>query len=380
MTVVIVNVGQHGSSSIIHPFLNELGVDLARSRFIDLGDAVTPRAMNHTLGYFVARALPLLAPVVRREHPHVVVVQGDTSTALSAALAAFYARVPIAHVEAGLRTSSLAAPFPEEGHRRLLTRLANVHYAPTFHCAAVLRRESVEPASIVVTGNTVTDALRAMCSRPAPARVRHLLGALGRRLQVPVLASLSGAASAGAGADARESSVSSPSGRGFVVVTAHRRESHGAGLATVSAAVTELARSASLGGRWAFVVIAHTHPSVRRALLDSFGLDSVVDLEMEFANKDYVVDVSGSSGSGNRDSGATTDDHCNGGVAVIEPLDYPTLVALIRRADAVVTDSGGLQAHQASRLPLRDRMHKMRRNLLLSGVLVGMLVNLRALT
>ena len=136
--------------------------------------------------------------------------------------------------------------------------------------------------------------------------------------------------------------------RGVVVVTAHRRESHGAGLATVSAAVRALARSAALGGRWAFVVVAHTHPRARRPLLDAFGLASVVDLERaaETTAADTGTGVDTGVDTGGVDSSALGG--ALEGVAVVEPLDYATLVALLRRADAVVTDSGGLQEEAAA--------------------------------
>src|SRR5690606_3344519 len=117
------------------------------------------------------RVLEGLEPILQRERPDWVVVQGDTTSAFAAALAAFYAHVPVAHVEAGLRTSSLWLPYPEEANRRLITRLATLHLAATPWAAANLQQEGVPPEAIRVTGNPVVDALhqiRALPLRVAP--------------------------------------------------------------------------------------------------------------------------------------------------------------------------------------------------------------------
>jgi UDP-N-acetylglucosamine 2-epimerase (non-hydrolysing) len=107
-----------------------------------------------------ARVLLALTPVVNRLAPHAVVVQGDTTTALGSALSAFYAHVPVVHLEAGLRSGDLATPYPEEGNRLLIARLAALHLAPTTANRANLEREGVPPDRIAVTGNTVIDALQ----------------------------------------------------------------------------------------------------------------------------------------------------------------------------------------------------------------------------
>ena len=156
-------------------------------------DLMVPGA---TLADLSSRTLQRLAAVLETERPDAVVVQGDTSTAFIAALAAFYAQIPVIHVEAGLRTGDLASPFPEEGNRQLIGRLAALHLAPTETSRSNLLAEGIDATSIVVTGNTVIDALQDAVSKPvsfADESVARLVA----------------------------------SGEKFVLVTAHRRESWG---------------------------------------------------------------------------------------------------------------------------------------------------------
>ena len=121
----------------------------------DLG-ILEPR---QSLASIMTRALAGLEPLFETERPDAVLVQGDTTTTFAGALAAFYRQVPVFHVEAGLRTLDLASPFPEEANRQLTSRLAALHLAPTVGNKANLVAENVDPARIVVTGNTVVDAL-----------------------------------------------------------------------------------------------------------------------------------------------------------------------------------------------------------------------------
>ena len=114
---------------------------------------------NQTLAGLTARAMVKLDEYLAREKPDVVMVQGDTTTVLCGALAAFYHHIPVAHVEAGLRTGNLCSPWPEEGNRLLATRLAKWHFCPTENNKANLLREGVRPNDIYVVGNTVIDAL-----------------------------------------------------------------------------------------------------------------------------------------------------------------------------------------------------------------------------
>ncbi|HEX2575653.1 MAG TPA: UDP-N-acetylglucosamine 2-epimerase (non-hydrolyzing), partial [Aquihabitans sp.] len=113
-------------------------------------DLAAPR---QTLAHITTRALDGVGAVIEREQPAMVVVQGDTTTAFASALAAFYAQVPVAHVEAGLRTGDRYSPFPEELNRRLVGQLASLHLAPTTTTRDNLLAEPVDPASIIVTGN-----------------------------------------------------------------------------------------------------------------------------------------------------------------------------------------------------------------------------------
>ncbi|WP_278249434.1 UDP-N-acetylglucosamine 2-epimerase (non-hydrolyzing) [Aeromicrobium sp. IC_218] len=156
-----------------------------------------------------ARTLERLTPLLEADRPDVVVVQGDTTSAFAAGLAAFYQQIPVVHVEAGLRTASIASPFPEEGNRRLLTRLAALHLAPTRGSRDNLLREGVDPSSIAVTGNTVIDAFLSIAEKDEP-------------LDVPGVPDLGG--------------------RRMVLVTSHRRESWGDPMRATARALARLAR------------------------------------------------------------------------------------------------------------------------------------------
>ncbi|GAA3888311.1 UDP-N-acetylglucosamine 2-epimerase (non-hydrolyzing) [Saccharothrix violaceirubra] len=173
--------------------------------------------------------------------PAAVVVQGDTTTALGGALAAFWRGVPVAHLEAGLRTGDLAGPFPEEGTRQMIARIAALHLAPTADAASALLGEALPDSRITVTGNTVVDAVERVSAADLPARDPDL-AALERVL------------------DAR--------GGRLVLVTVHRRESWGVPLERVLAAVRAIA------DRYADVhvlVPAHPNPAVRSTVRDVLG-------------------------------------------------------------------------------------------------------------
>lgn len=149
---------------------------------------------NQTLAQVTARALEGVSDVLERAKPDVVLVQGDTTTAMVAALAAFYQHIPVGHVEAGLRSHDLENPFPEEANRRLVTVLARLHFAPTTTARDVLLREGVPADSVFLTGNPVIDALHWTLKQPAPLDI-------GVPLDVP--------------------------GERLILITAHRRESFG---------------------------------------------------------------------------------------------------------------------------------------------------------
>jgi UDP-N-acetylglucosamine 2-epimerase (non-hydrolysing) len=201
---------------------------------------------RQTLAEVTTRALEQLMPIIEGEHPDVVVVQGDTTTTFMGALAAFYNQVPVAHVEAGLRTHERYSPFPEEINRQLTTRLASLHLAPTSGNRANLLTEGVDPSDVIVTGNTVIDALLDVVRRPL-------------EYGDPALDHLDG--------DPRR----------VVLVTAHRRESWGEPMVRVGRALATIANQAS---DILLVLPVHRNPVVRDALLPQISdLDNVIVTE-----------------------------------------------------------------------------------------------------
>jgi UDP-N-acetylglucosamine 2-epimerase (non-hydrolysing) len=211
--------------------------------------------------------------------PDVVVLQGDTTTTFAGALASFYAKIPVAHVEAGLRTGQKYAPFPEEINRRATTTLTDLHFAPTERSRQNLLAEGVADSTISVTGNTGVDALLYMRDR------------------------LRGDTSL-ADTFAQKFAFLRP-GRRLVLVTAHRRESFGPGFEEICTGIRETCE------RWPDVDVVypvHLNPSVREP----------VDRILRTGNASQRVHL-------------------------LEPLSYPEFVYLLDRCDLVLTDSGGVQ-------------------------------------
>lgn len=203
---------------------------------VDL-DILTER---QTVTDVTVRALSGLSPVVERLAPDALVVQGDTTTTFAGALAAFYQRVPVVHVEAGLRTNDRYSPFPEEVNRRLTTQLTTLHLAPTEGNRANLLAEGVADSAIVVTGNTVVDALRYAVGLGGPSPV---------------------------GDDPRR----------VLLVTAHRRESWGEPMRGIGRALARLAKEHP---DVLVVLPVHKNPVVREALLPPLdGVANVVVTE-----------------------------------------------------------------------------------------------------
>jgi UDP-N-acetylglucosamine 2-epimerase (non-hydrolysing) len=228
---------------------------------------------TQTLDEVTSRTLTGMREVLDREKPAWVVVQGDTTTAFAAALASFYARIPVAHVEAGLRSGNRHAPFPEEINRRMVDQLAELLFAPTEDAAGLLRAEGFAANTIHVTGNTVVDAL---------LTVRERL----RRSPIAVR-----------GLDER-----TLDGRRMLLVTAHRRESHGAAFREMCMALRKIVDEAP---DVCVVYPVHLNPNVdgpARALLG--GHERIM---------------------------------------LLEPLGYAEFVTLLERAHIVLTDSGGVQ-------------------------------------
>jgi len=190
--------------------------------------------MKHgqTLAGLTSGAITAIDRFLDEHKPGLVLVQGDTTTALSAALASFYHRIPVGHVEAGLRTGDLEHPWPEEANRVLTTRLATLHFAPTQAARENLLREGVADGSIFVTGNTVIDALLIALRRAravSPEIVGLDTGALGE-------------------------------GRRIVLITGHRRENFGGGFESICRAIARLAQAFP---DIAFIYPVHLNPNVR---------------------------------------------------------------------------------------------------------------------
>jgi UDP-N-acetylglucosamine 2-epimerase (non-hydrolysing) len=204
-------------------------------------DIIQSRQQLHEI---TQRVLGGITDVIRAEKPDAVMVQGDTSTTMVSALAAFYEKVPVLHLEAGLRTQNRYNPFPEEINRRLTSQLSSLHLAPTSTSRANLLADGLSAADVVVTGNTVIDAL---------------LDVVARRLPVdnPALELLEGGRS--------------------VLITSHRRESWGAPMARTASAIARLAREFS---DVRFLLPAHLNPTVREVLLPPLdGLANVTVTE-----------------------------------------------------------------------------------------------------
>jgi UDP-N-acetylglucosamine 2-epimerase (non-hydrolysing) len=194
-----------------------------------------------TLETVTARVLAGVASVIEAEAPAAIVVQGDTTTCFAAALAAFYRKIPLIHLEAGLRTGERDNPFPEEINRRLTTQLAALHLAPTSTSKANLLNDGVAEKDIVVTGNTVIDALLHVSGRNNQTENQDLQRIIGRR---------------------------------SILVTAHRRESWGEPMAQTARAIARLAQKFP---EIVFLLPAHLNPAVREVLLPPLqGLDNVL--------------------------------------------------------------------------------------------------------
>ena len=198
---------------------------------------------RQTLANVTALVLTKMTAVLKRQRPDWVLVQGDTTTALAAALAAFYLGIPVGHVEAGLRTHDRFEPFPEEVNRRIADAVSTLHFAPTALAAKNLEREGIAKSSITITGNTGIDAL--------------LFVARSRR-RSPV-----------------DSLLQSLRGRRVIVVTAHRRENFGAPLEQICLAIQRLARRFH---DVHFVYPVHLNPNVRRVVFRRLGTTERVTL------------------------------------------------------------------------------------------------------
>jgi UDP-N-acetylglucosamine 2-epimerase (non-hydrolysing) len=233
LTPCLVSSGQHGAP-----------VDQALTAFALVPDrTIAPRRETGSLAELTALLAPLLDNVFAELAPAAVVVQGDTTSALVAALVAFWRRIPVVHVEAGLRSGDLAAPFPEEANRILVDHLSALHLAPTPAAACHLAAEGIAGDRVIVTGNTVVDAIEHVAGRNLPYDDPRL--------------------------DEIEAS-----GRRLVLVTVHRRESWGEPIRRVLGAVRRLVEEFP---DIAVVLPAHPNPAVREDVETALdGVDRVV--------------------------------------------------------------------------------------------------------
>jgi UDP-N-acetylglucosamine 2-epimerase (non-hydrolysing) len=255
---------------------------------------------DQTPSQVASRVLARMEPVLRAESPDWVLVQGDTTTVMAAAIAAHHLRIRVGHVEAGLRSGDRWNPFPEEMNRVLTDHLSDLCFAPTERARQNLLREGIPDEHIVVTGNTVVDALLWAANQPLTPEVHRLLDQLGiasvtRRL---------------GDKETREDSPPHPISPSphLILVTAHRRESFGQPLERICQALREIARRGN--GRVHLVYPVHPNPHVHEPVHRM--LDDV--------------------------------EH----VTLLPPVDYLTLVHLMKHSYLILTDSGGIQEEAPS--------------------------------
>ena len=234
-----------------------------------------------------ARVLTGMRDVLKEAQPDVVLVHGDTTTSTTAALAAFYQQIPVGHVEAGLRTHNIYSPWPEEVNRQITGRIATYNFSPTQLSKENLLSEAVAEDSIIVTGNTVIDALYWVVDKIKNDE------ALNSDLESQLKT---------AGYDVSRLA----DGRKLVLITGHRRENFGAGFINMCTAIKDLALKYPDVD---FVYPMHLNPNVRKPIHEVFGEDL--------------------SGLGN--------------MFFIEPLEYLNFVYLMEKSAIVLTDSGGIQ-------------------------------------
>lgn len=234
-----------------------------------------------------ARVLTGMRDILKEAKPDVVLVHGDTTTSTTAALAAFYQQIPVGHVEAGLRTHNIYSPWPEEMNRQITGRIATYNFAPTLLSKSNLLKENINPDSIVVTGNTVIDALHQVVTKIKKDT------SLSTELEKVLKKS---------GYDVSRLR----DGRKLVLITGHRRENFGYGFIQMCTAIKDLTRKYPDVD---FVYPMHLNPNVRKPIHEVFG-EELSSLKNMF---------------------------------FIEPLEYLSFVYLMEKSMIVLTDSGGIQ-------------------------------------
>ena len=239
-----------------------------------------------------SRVMLGLRDVLKEAQPEVVLVHGDTTTSTASALAAFYQQIPVAHIEAGLRTHNIYSPWPEEMNRQITGRIATYHFAPTPLSCQNLLQEGIDAQKIVVTGNTVIDALYWVVDK-----IKN-----DTALQADLNKIL-----CGAGYDISRLA----DDRKLVLITGHRRENFGDGFINMCTAIKDLTQKYP---EVDFVYPMHLNPNVRKPIREVFG-ESLSNL---------------------------------GNMFFIEPLEYLSFVYLMEKSALVLTDSGGIQEEAPS--------------------------------
>lgn len=233
-----------------------------------------------------SRVLLGIRDVLNETKPDIVLVHGDTTTSMSAALAAFYQHIPVGHVEAGLRTNNIYSPWPEEMNRQITGRIARIHFAPTELSRQNLLKENIDDQHIKVTGNTVIDALQIIVEKIKS----------NKNLEQKIEESINDN-----GYD-----VQRLKNRRLVLITGHRRENFGDGFIRLCTAISDLTKKFP---NVDFVYPMHLNPNVRKPIHEVFG-DDLKAL---------------------------------GNIYFIEPLDYLNFVYMMEKSHLVLTDSGGIQ-------------------------------------
>ena len=232
-----------------------------------------------------SRVLLGVRDVIRDVRPDFMLVHGDTTTCLAGGMAAFYEKIPLGHVEAGLRTFDMSAPFPEEANRTLVASLTSQHFAPTNSAKDNLLHEQIDGDSIVVTGNTGIDALLIAKQRSEEFAPAYWTETFGEALYSRCI----------------------DSERKLVLITAHRRENFGNGFLNLCSAIKTLAKTHT---SWDFVFPVHPNPNVQEPVNDSLS---------GFEN-----------------------------IHLIAPLDYMPFIWMLNRCEVCLTDSGGVQEEAPS--------------------------------
>jgi len=236
---------------------------------------------NQTLPTLTARVITAMSKVLKKESPDWVLVQGDTTTGMATALAAFYQQIPVGHVEAGLRTADRYSPFPEEINRRLASVLATYHFAPTQRAQQALTEEGIDPRRVFLTGNTIVDAIQWMLRTPVSREARDLFNSLGLPTSTD-------------GVERFPKKV--------ILVTAHRRESFGSPFESLCRGLRAIAeRNEDV----LMIYPVHLNPRVR----------------------DPVNRILGGQPR----------------IRLVDPLSYEPFARLMNLSYMILTDSGGIQ-------------------------------------